>query len=52
MGIHILIKRIRMFPTRMGVEIDPYIYIENKIMGELMKAKSRAVNLVPRFKDL
>ena len=51
-GRNILMNKMRMFGTRMGVNIDPYIYIENKIIEELMKEKFSAGNLVPRFKDL
>ena len=51
-GINLLMKRTRMFATSMGVKIDPSIYIENKVMEELMKAKFNAGKLVPRFKDL
>ena len=41
-----------MFATRTGIEIDPSIYIENRVTEELMKAKFSAGDLVPRFKDL
>ena len=51
-GINLLMKRIRMFATRTGIEIDPSIYIENRVTEELMKAKFSAGDLVPRFKDL
>ena len=41
-----------MFATRTGIEIYTSIYIENKLMEELMKAKFGAGGLVPIFKDL
>ena len=49
-GRNILMKRMRMFATRTGVEIDPSIYIENKEMEELMEEKFSAGKLVPIFK--
>ena len=51
-GRNILMKRMIMFTTRTGVEIDPSIYIEHKVMEELMKANFSIGNLVPKFKDL
>ena len=51
-GRNILMKRMIMFATRTGVEIDPSIYIENKVMEDLMKEKFSAGGLVPRFKYL
>ena len=41
-----------MFATRTGIKIYPYIYTENKVMEELMKAKFSVGNLVPIFKEL
>ena len=52
MGRNLLMKRMKIFDTGTGVEIDPSIYIENNLMEELMKEKFSAGNLVPRFKDL
>ena len=51
-GRNILMKRMSMFSRRTDVEIGPSIYIENKLMEELMNAKFSAGNLVPIFKDL
>ena len=45
-------KGMIMFATRTGIKIDPSIYIEKKVMEELIKAKFSAGNLVPIFKDL
>ena len=36
-GRNLLMKRMIMFATRMGVKIDLSIYIEKKVMEELMK---------------
>ena len=49
---NILMKRMRMFTTRTGIKIDPSIYIDNRVMEELMKTIFSSVDLVPRFKDL
>ena len=51
-GRNLLMKRMIIFSTRTGIEIYPSIYIENKVMEELMKENFSAGNLVPRFKDL
>ena len=51
-GRDLLMKRMIMFSTRMGIEIDLPIYIEKQGMEKLMKAKFSAAKLVPRFKDL
>ena len=45
-------KRMIIFATRTGVEIDLFIFIENKVIEDLMIAKFSAGNLVPGFKVL
>ena len=51
-GRNLLMKRMRMFATKTGDKIDSSIYIENKMMEELMKSEFSAGDLVPIFKDL
>ena len=51
-GRNLLMKRMIMFYTRTGVKIDPSIYIDNKVMEELTKAKFSAGGLMPIFKDI
>ena len=51
-GRNILMRRMRMFATRTGMEIDPSIYIENSVMEELTKTKFSAGDVVPRFNYL
>ena len=36
-GRNLLMKRIRMFATRRGIEIDLSIYIKNRVMEKLMR---------------
>ena len=50
--LNLLMKRMRMFYTRMVIEIDLSTKISKKVMKGLLKAKFSAGNLVPRFKDL
>ena len=48
-GRNFLMRRMIMFATRTGIEIDPSIYIEKKVMKELMIFLN-AGDLVPIFK--
>ena len=51
-GRNLLIKMMGMFATRTGIKIYPSIYIGNKVIEELMKAKFSSGDLVQIFKDL
>ena len=48
---NILTKRMIIFSTRTGIDIDPSIYIQNRVMEELMNKKFSAGDLVPRLKE-
>ena len=51
-GRNILMNNMRMFAMRKSIKIDPSIYIENRVMEELMKAKFSAGDLVPRLEKI
>ena len=45
-------KKMQMFSMRMGIAVDPSIYIEDKVMAELMSGKFVPGDVVPRLKNL